>query len=249
MHVIIDGKRLAASDGETILDVARRSGIEIPTLCHHDALEPVGACRLCMVEITHDDWQGWKGLVTSCLYPVEDGLKVLTDCDAVRRQRQTVLDLLLARCPVSEVVRELAEKHGEITYYEPFTDGSKCIMCYLCVRACAAVGCNAIAAVNRGTLKEIAAPFHTAPDACVGCGSCAAICPTGHIQLADTRTAREIWGRSFEFVACGSCGAPVITRAHAAHAAARDGLPEEEYGTCAACKKKSAARRFDQVGS
>jgi NADH dehydrogenase/NADH:ubiquinone oxidoreductase subunit G len=249
MYVFIDNKQYAAKEGETILDVARRNGIEIPTLCHHEALEPVGACRLCMVEITHQDWKGWTGLVTSCLYPVEDGLEVLTDSGSVRRQRQTVLDLLLARCPESKLIREMAEKHGRITQYEPFTDGSKCIMCYLCVRSCAAVGCHAISAVNRGTLKQIAPPFQTAPDACVGCGSCAAICPTGHIEMSDTRAARTIWGRSFDFITCDSCGAPVITAAHAEHAAERDGLPEQDWATCAACKKKSLAQRFDKVGS
>jgi len=249
MHIFINGKKLAAEEGETVLEVARRNGISIPTLCHHDALEPVGACRLCMVEITHADWKGWKGLVTSCLYPVEEGLEVLTDCDAVKRQRQTVLDLLMARCPDSEVIREMAEKHGEVTHYEPFDDGSKCIMCYLCVRACAKMGCSAISAVNRGTLKEIAPPFQTTPDACVGCGSCASICPTGHIEADDSRTSRKIWGRSFQFVACEDCGAPVVTEAHRDHSIARDGLAEDYYNRCAACKKKSLIGRFDKVGT
>jgi NADH dehydrogenase/NADH:ubiquinone oxidoreductase subunit G len=229
--------------------VARRNGIPIPTLCHHEALEPVGACRLCVVEITHDDWGGWKGLVTSCLYPVEQGLIVQTDCASVQRQRQTVLDLLLARCPESEVIRELAEKHGEVTHYEPFTDGSKCIMCYLCVRACAKVGCHAISAVNRGTLKEIAPPFQGAPDACVGCGSCATICPTGHIEMTDVGGTRKIWGREFALTACDECGAPLITEDYRAFAAERDGLSEDYYTTCAECKKKSLAARFDRVGS
>ena len=66
----IDGRFFQAREGMTILEVARREGIPIPTPCHHESLEPVGACRLCVVEITHPDWKGWKGLVTSCLYPV-----------------------------------------------------------------------------------------------------------------------------------------------------------------------------------
>jgi len=249
MHIFINGKKLVAEEGETVLAVARRNEIPIPTLCHHDALEPVGACRLCMVEITHADWKGWRGLVTSCLYPVEDGLQVLTDCDPVKRQRQTILDLLLARCPESEVIRKMAEQHGEITHYEPFDDGSKCIMCYLCVRACAKMGCHAISAVNRGTFKEIAPPFQGAPDACVGCGSCAAVCPTGHIAMEDGPTSRRIWGRTFTFVACAECGAPVITAAHRDHVIARDVLPADYFERCAACKKQNLVGRLDKVGT
>lgn len=249
MHIFINGKKLAAEEGETILAVARRNGIEIPTLCHHEALEPVGACRLCMVEITHESWGGWKGLVTACLYPVEEGLEVTTDNEAVHRHRQTVLDLLLARCPDSKVIRDLAAEHGEITSYEEWVDGSKCIMCYLCVRACEAMGRSAISAVNRGTTKEIAPPFHARADACIGCGSCAAVCPTGHIEMTDTETTRRIWDREFEFVLCEGCGAPTITVEHRDYVVSKGEVPAGYYDKCSACKKKELAGHFDRVGS
>ncbi|MDJ0762608.1 MAG: 2Fe-2S iron-sulfur cluster-binding protein [Myxococcota bacterium] len=249
MHIFINGKKLIATKGETVLSVAKRNRVDIPTLCHHDALEPVGACRLCTVEITHEDWNGWKGLVTSCLYPVVDGLVVATDSPAVVRLRQTILDLLVARCPESAVIRDLAEKHGPVTEYKRHTDGSKCIMCYLCTRACAAVGCHAISAVNRGTLKEIAPPFHQDAIACVGCGTCAAICPTGHIQMTDKPRTREIWGRTFDFIQCEDCGAPVITAAYRDFAVQHQKLDESYYTTCTACKKKRTAQRFSTVGA
>ena len=248
-RIFINGRRLSANGGETILAVAKRNGVDIPTLCHHEALEPVGACRLCTVEITHEKWNGWRGLVTSCLYPVEDGLEVFTDSESVRRLRQTVLDLLLARCPDSEVILELAEKHGDVTEYEHFTDGSKCIMCYLCVRACASVGCFAISAVNRGTLKEIAPPFHEGGDSCVGCGSCAAICPTGHIEMEDTETVRKIWGNTFEFIKCPECGGPVMTKAYRDFAEKNRDLRDDYYDVCAVCKRKGTAERFAKVGA
>ncbi len=249
MQIFINGKRLGAEPGETILAVARRSGIEIPTLCHHDALEPVGACRLCMVEVGHPSWGDRKNMVSACIYPVEPDLQVVTDNEDVRRQRQTVLELLAARCPESEVIRDLCERHGATPRYEEWTDGSKCIMCTLCVRACEAMGCHAISAVNRGTLKEVSPPFHGNPDACVGCGSCFAICPTGHITMRDTATAREIWGRTFEFVLCESCGRPVITAAHRDHAVAHRGLPADYYVKCEDCKKQGLAAHFAKVGS
>ena len=78
MQLTINDKQCEAAEGQTIFEVARDNGIEIPTLCHHDALEPRGACRLCVVEITHPKWPGWKKLVTSCVYPVQDGLVVQT---------------------------------------------------------------------------------------------------------------------------------------------------------------------------
>ena len=96
INLEIDGRCLQAAEGMTVLEVARREGVPIPTLCHHEAVEPAGACRLCLVEITHPDWKGWKGLVTSCLYPVEEGLQVTTDNDEIRNARRTILDLLLA---------------------------------------------------------------------------------------------------------------------------------------------------------
>lgn len=249
MHIFIDGKKFGAKDGETVLEVARRNGVDIPTLCHHDALEPVGACRLCTVEITHESWKGWKGLVTSCLYPVEQGLEVFTSTEPVRRLRQTVLDLLAARCPESAVIREMAEKHGEVTEYKQFTDGSKCIMCYLCTRACSAMGCHAISPVNRGTLKKVAPPFLESAESCIGCGSCAQICPTGHIEMTDTRATRKIWGREFELAKCEVCGEPTITEAYREYAVKNKGLLPDYWATCPACKKKSLAARFSKVGS
>lgn len=248
-HIFINGKKLKAQEGETVLCVAKRNGFNIPTLCHHDALEPVGACRLCTVEITHKDWSGWKKLVTSCLYPVEEGLEVLTNSEPVTRLRKTVLDLLVARCPDSEVIRSMAESLGEITEYKTVADGSNCIMCYLCVRACAAMGCDAISAVNRGKSKEIAAPFHESAEACVGCGSCAEICPTGHIQMEDTPLTRKIWDAEFEFVRCEVCGKPTITKEHMTLAIDKRGLPADYYGTCASCKQAALAKRFGKVGS
>lgn len=249
MNIIIDGRKLSAEAGETILQVARRNGIDIPTLCHHEALEGVGACRLCIVEITHPGWKGATNHVTSCLYPVEDGLEVQTKSPSVIRRRRTVLGLLAARCPESEVIRRLADDIGGVEDYERSKDGSKCVMCYLCTRACAAVGANAISAVNRGTLKEIAPPFHEKPESCVGCGTCARICPTGHIAMTDSATTRRIWDREFELVLCKDCGAAVMTAAHRELAVKRGPLAAEYFDTCPVCKRRGLAGRFARVGS
>ena len=109
VNITIDGMEFQAQRGATLLEVARENGIEIPTLCYNEALGPEGRCRLCMVEIK----QGKRTrLVTSCLYPVEEGLQVQTQTEKVLLTRKMVVELLLARCPDSEEIQELAAKMG-----------------------------------------------------------------------------------------------------------------------------------------
>ncbi|MBU0718212.1 MAG: (2Fe-2S)-binding protein, partial [Planctomycetes bacterium] len=225
VNLEIDGRAFQARAGMTILDVARREGIAIPTLCHHEALEPSGACRLCVVEITHPDWGGWAGLVTACLYPVEEGLQVTTASKDVTTARRTVLDLLLARCPTSAVIQKLAAEYGiKATSFRKNEIETTCILCGLCVRVCAAKGCNAISAAGRGTEKAIAIPFKQPPPDCIGCASCAQICPTNTIRCVDEGDIRKIWGHRFKMVKCEVCGRPIMPEKQLEFEAARAGL-------------------------
>ena len=130
VNITINGKMVQAHEGEMLLETIRRENIDIPALCHHEAVEPYGACRLCMVEITKQEWDGWKNHVTSCLYPVEEGLIVQTHSEKVLDIRRTVLDLQLARCPNSPEIRKLAAEYGVThTSYEEIPDGDNCILC------------------------------------------------------------------------------------------------------------------------
>ena len=236
INLQIDGRFIRAHDGMTVLDVARREGIPIPTLCHHDALEPSGSCRLCLVEITHPNWKGWKGLVTACLYPVEEGLQVTTDNEDIRNARRTILDLLLARCPDSSVIQELAAESGvTATSYKKNEVETTCILCGLCVRVCAAKGCMAIGTARRGIQKSISIPFKQPPPDCIGCASCAHICPTGTIKYEDVDGVRRIWGQSFEMATCESCGCPVMPEKQIEFEAKRSGLDPSYFRTCPAC--------------
>jgi coenzyme F420-reducing hydrogenase beta subunit len=174
----IDGLDVKAKEGTTILDVAKKLDINIPTLCYHPALEPFGACRVCSVEIT--DKRGRKKIVTSCNYPVSEGLVVDTKSEKVYRTRQLLLDLLLARCPNVKRIQDLAREYGvEKPSFWVGDPEEDCILCGLCVRVCEElVGVSAITFANRGVKREVTAPYHTISDDCVGCGACAIVCPT-----------------------------------------------------------------------
>jgi coenzyme F420-reducing hydrogenase beta subunit len=174
----IDGVEVKAVEGTAVLDVAKNLGIKIPTLCHHPALSTFGSCRVCSVEIT--DKRGRKKIVTSCNYPVFEGLVVDTKSEKVRRIRQLLLELLLARCPNVKRIQDLAREYGiEKSSFCVGDPEEDCILCGLCVRVCGElVGVSAINFANRGVEREVTAPYHTISDDCVGCGACAVVCPT-----------------------------------------------------------------------
>lgn len=252
INVEINGRFLQAREGETILQAAGREGIKIPTLCHHDALEPFGACRLCLVEITHPDWKGWKGLVTACLYPVEEGLQVVTDSDEIMKARRTVLDLLLARCPESTVIRDLAAAHGVTeSSFQANKLKTTCILCGLCVRVCAVKGLSAVSTAGRGIEKRIAIPFKQPPQDCIGCLSCAHICPTNTIKFDESGDVRKIWGRSFAMIKCEVCGRPVMPEVQAEYEAKRSELDLDYFTVCPDCSRaktvETIAATFDMT--
>jgi bidirectional [NiFe] hydrogenase diaphorase subunit len=199
----INGKRVEAHDGEYVLAVARRAGIQIPTLCEHKAVEAFGACRLCMVEVTKEAWKGWKGLMTACLYPAAADLIIETDSERVRLVRRNVLDLLLARCPDSKLIQRLAAEHGvQQTSFTPRDEPDLCILCGLCTRVCEAYATAAITTYSRGSTKAVG-PFAGQPPAdCVGCGACALICPTGNIATRRDAQIYSIWQRTFDTAVC-----------------------------------------------
>jgi NADH dehydrogenase/NADH:ubiquinone oxidoreductase subunit G len=185
--IIIDGHLVEVDKGATIINAAKKAGVFIPTLCYHEALKPYGACRLCMVEVVQNKQ---RRLVTSCNYPAEAGMEVLTDTLKVRQMRRKIVELLLARCPEMPAVQTLARRMGiEISGFKK-RETKECILCGLCVRFCEeVVGVSAIGLSNRGTEREVSTPFKAASDVCIGCGSCTYICPTGCIEMvADEKT-------------------------------------------------------------
>ena len=182
INLEINGKKVEAEEGMTVLEAAKSAGIDIPTLCYHEALKPYGACRLCTVEITS---RGTTSLVTSCQYPVEEGLVVNTDTPRVTSARKMLVELLLARCPSAEKIQQLAQEYG-VDKPRFRVKEELCILCGLCTRMCEeVVGANAISFQKRGFEREVTTPFAEISEACIGCGACAKVCPTGAITLED----------------------------------------------------------------
>jgi NADH dehydrogenase/NADH:ubiquinone oxidoreductase subunit G len=177
----IDGKEVEAREGMTILEAADSAGIHIPTLCHHEKLEPYGACRICTVEV---ETRGRTNLVAACLYPVEQNLVVRTRSEKVDKTRKVLLELMLAHAPDAVELQELAQEYGaDKARFEK--ESSFCILCGLCVRYCTEVKKkNAIGFVDRGARREIGFIPEIASKECWNCKECFPLCPTEALQAS-----------------------------------------------------------------
>jgi heterodisulfide reductase subunit A len=182
IKVKIDGIETEAEDRTTILNIAQKLGIKIPTLCHHPLLEPYGVCRICTVEVR----SGKRvRMVTACNYPATNGIEILTNSARVRRDRKLILEWIMARCGHVKVIEDLAAEYG-ITEPRFGRGNDDCILCGLCVRVCSdVVGANVLGFFDRGPSREVSTAYGETSDKCIACGACAYVCPTGAIQIED----------------------------------------------------------------
>ncbi len=241
VKINIDGKSIEADEGKTILQAARDNGIDIPSLCWNDGVEPYGTCRLCIVEITND---GRTIIETACTYPVAEGISVKTETPIINESRKMALELHLARCPEVPVVQKLAEKYGvkEASKGLQIEDDG-CTLCGLCVRACNdVVKAGAIQFSGKNTDKKVASPFDKKADDCIGCGSCAFVCPCNFIEktdnFAEDASTRELvnWKVDLKLRECTVCNNPYAPEAHLEKIRKEKFLPNEFFNICPSCR-------------
>ena len=182
IHLTIDDRPIEVPEGRSLLEACRENGIAIPTLCYHPALEPYGACRLCVVELSQ---AGRKPrLVASCVYPCEEGAVVSTNSEMVQRSRRITAELILAGSYDTPEVLALGKELGVTEIRFKLPEENACVLCGLCVRACSEiVGVSAISVIQRGISKKVSTPFQVKSSRCIGCGTCVLICPTGAFKF------------------------------------------------------------------
>ena len=190
IRITINGKSLEVHEGRSLLEACLEHGVHIPTLCFHPALEPYGACRLCVVELVTG---GRSRLVASCVYPCEEGAVINTDSEIVKRSRRMTAELILAGSYNTPEILALGEELGvkEVRFKLP--EENACMLCGLCVRACKEiVGVSAISVIQRGISKKVSTPFQVTSSRCIGCGTCVLICPTGAFKFSNVTGLRYI---------------------------------------------------------
>jgi bidirectional [NiFe] hydrogenase diaphorase subunit len=199
--LFIDDKNVSARAGQTILEVARENGIDIPTLCHLEGITDVGACRLCVVEI-----KGSNKLFPACVTSIYEGMEVTTNSERLQKHRRMILEMLFAErnhicsvcvsnghCELQSLAQDQGVTHVRLPYRNPaltvdasherFTvDHNRCILCTRCVRVCAEVeGAHVWDVMGRGINSTVITDLHEnwGSSTCTRCGKCVQVCPTG----------------------------------------------------------------------
>ncbi|HSV87077.1 MAG TPA: [Fe-Fe] hydrogenase large subunit C-terminal domain-containing protein [Bacteroidales bacterium] len=261
----VDNSQVEVQEGETLLNVLKRQGIRVPTLCHMEKFSPTGACRLCVVEV-----EGKRDLITSCSYPVERNMKVFTNTQRVVRARKIIVEMLLSahpddclycerngNCELQVLSEQMNVKERRFfskkkplypDYSSPsvLRDPSKCVLCGRCVRICDETQMvSAIDFIARGTKTHVNSAYKKGlnVESCIHCGQCIMVCPTS--ALSDHPHLEKVQA------ALGDPKKQVIFLVSPAVTASLDDIfgmkPEKDAGNyaCACLKKIGAQKVFD----
>lgn len=249
IKLTINGQLVYVEPGTTVLEAARQAGFDIPTLCHHEVLSDVGACRLCVVEI-----EGMRNLPASCVTQAADGMVVYTHSEKVMEARKVILELLIANHPLDCLTCEKSgecklqdycyeygvqdtnfkgEKHSyEIDDSNPYIirDNNKCILCGRCVRACEEIkGANILTFSQRGFYTKVTPAFDCslAESDCVYCQNCVAVCPVGALMPKELAGKGRRWEMKKEEVVCAFCEAGCEFYVYSRHGKVLGVVPKE----------------------
>jgi predicted molibdopterin-dependent oxidoreductase YjgC len=237
LHLTIDGQSYEAEDGKTVLEVLKENGFDIPTLCYHPALKPSGSCKLCAVEMAGRA-SGRRMAMLSCILKVKDGMEVLTSGEVVERARTRAFRNLLRMAPQSSAIIALAQKYK----IDAGTPPDGCIRCRLCIRVCKEIVGPGALKMEKRDGQNFVVPIE---DACIGCGTCANICPTRVIKVEDHDNVRtisirdDIIGRH-PLERCEGCGRLYATPKfldHIHHRTATHADVKTHHSYCPTCAK------------
>ena len=174
VNITVDGARIRTPEGTSVLDAALEAGICIPNMCHVPGVSPIGACRVCIVEVVED---GRRKMTASCTLEAREGLVVDAHSEDVMRARRNIVELMLAEAPNSRAIQDLAARVGVTSSRYPMRN-KDCILCGRCVRVCDEVWqSHSLGFVGRGGERHVALPFDVRPDVCKRCNNCVDICP------------------------------------------------------------------------
>ena len=199
----VNGLEVTVDEGSTVLEAAQFLGFPIPTLCHMEGLSPYGACRLCVVEVGTPPR---SRLVSSCTFPAQPGLEVRTASKRVLRARRMVVELLLASCPQSKTIQDLASAM-EVRTQRFRQEHEDCILCGRCVRMCSEqMVAGAIGFRGRGQTRSIGTPFDVTSEVCRLCGGCMYVCPACELRCTYNEPDAAICG------ACANLAPPCVDK-------------------------------------
>lgn len=213
----INGQSVSAAEGSTVLEAARENGIRVPTLCYHRALGPTGVCRLCIVEAEGPGLE--RTVIPSCSLTVSNGLVIETETPTLLGLRSHIIALMLSGTTASAALKFLAADSGLQVKKTKTEKTDDCILCGLCVRACTEIiKARALSFEPDATNNHrVVGPVTFDSGKCIGCGTCAALCPVKAIRVEDKGKTRRVilYGKNvkkFSLVACASCGKPYTTQ-------------------------------------